>query len=187
MKKFLILPIVFLLAFSHSFAANKVYTLGESIGIVADDEEWSCEVVSIEDSGLVGNDYGTLFIRGESKNNPVSFDFFYTIQHREAGDWNKTHSGRHLFFILKNYVNCTDTFLSNWKINECTNERIVVGGDYLNDSSLGYFQLFSEPAGICDGKRAWFNMLIKVESDLMDDETLQFYYDSVKPLKKRLY
>lgn len=185
MKNILIYVFALLFSFSHTFASEKVYTIGERVGIVADDQEWVCEVISIDDSGLVGKDYGTLFIQGKSKNHPVSFDFFYTIQHKKQGDWNKTPS--HFTFVLQNYVNCMDTVLSNLKIKQNSHGKIVVEGDYLDNYSVGYFQQFSESKGKGDNEKVWFNMIIKVESDCMDEETLQFYYDMAKVLKKNLY
>ncbi|ADI39331.1 hypothetical protein wcw_p0020 (plasmid) [Waddlia chondrophila WSU 86-1044] len=142
----------------------------------------------MENSGLIGNDYGNLFVQGSSKNHPVSFDFFHTM-HRIKNWTDNPHP--HLERILKNYTNCSNTILLNWKIKQCSWSKIIVEGDYLDNSKVGYFQLFSEfePTAFMydDIKKPVFNLLIKIESEFMDEETLQFYYDSVKPLKKRLY
>ncbi len=44
MKNFLLFTVVFLSIFASSFAADKIYTIGHTTGIVADDTEWDCSI-----------------------------------------------------------------------------------------------------------------------------------------------
>lgn len=167
MKKLLLLSMFFISLFSSTFAANKIYTIGITTGIVADDTEWSCIVSSGTEPLVQGGVYK--HVKGTSKHFPLVFVFYHRI-----------NSLGEMTVFLQNYAITTNSVLSSVEVKENNNDRIIIEGSYFDNSSSGYFQYYYQKSG-------QFMMFSKINSEMLDDHTRTFLYNSVHDLITPLY
>ena len=172
MNKTLLLLAVFITTFSSSFASNRVYTMGRTMAVVADDEEWICETTksAVPSLNIPAND---LHIEGKSINHPIRFVYYVPSSYHNMGG------------VLMGYALKTDSVLYNVEVVECSNSPLIIQvmqEDYFNNSSSGHFQAFYR---YIDGTR--YIMFSLIEEELFDEDYKRLLFDSSKSLATPLY
>ncbi len=169
-KNIVLFSVLFSLMFSVSFAADKIYTMGYLVGIVADDLEWSCETRS--GSHPMRRTNGN-YIQGTSKHFPLMFVFY------ENSYLSKTYN---IETFLRDFAVKTNTVLFDVTEKENTDDKVILEGSFFDNSTSGHFQFYSQKIG---GIR--FIMFSKINSDLLDDHSRTILYNSAHDLITTLY
>lgn len=171
---------LFVMAFALSicstgsiYAKNKVYPLDSRYGIVADDEDWACEVPAKGNESL-GVHYG--HIKGKAKYLPISFDFFLrAVQQNSLHKPNNVHAFNDAKHFLSHYAQKTSTVFSGLNIKNLEeNNCFIVNGSYFDNTSSGKFAFYIKPQE--SGFYHYYCMFIKIPGDLLDDQAIEHLF-----------
>lgn len=177
MKKILLCSVILLSIFSRSFGVNQVYTMGYTVGIMADDQEWDCKTVPSSRKGPVMQ--GKKYIYGKSKHFPIRFDFFsYSIVAPNRFDL----LDRNIVNFFKHYGERSNTIFLDVDVKESATRMRVYEGRFVDNNSSGYFRFYLE---WLDGNI--FMMLSRIDSELYDEQSRNLLYDSAQELITPLY
>lgn len=173
MKNILFLLLAFASISSESFAVDKIYNIGFTTAIMADDTEWTC-FVKTESNNLVH--MNRKYILGNSKHFQSLIFLFYDGENFINFDE-----------LLKNYALKTNTIIT--KVSKKTETDTKTGSinyfseyEFYNGTSSGYIHFASM---VFENHR--FTIVKKIDSKLLDESARNSLYQSVHDLITPLY
>lgn len=168
MRNILILSLALLSIFSSSFAVDRIYSIGCTTAIVADDKDWSCAVSSGQNHLVKGT---TTYIQGASTHFPLSFTFY----EGHLGGW------RGIEKFLKDLAVKTNTMLSNVTLKDI-NGGTVAECEFYNGVRTGYIHILDKTF---EGKH--FVMVSRIDSYPLGESERENLYQSAHDLITPLY
>jgi hypothetical protein len=167
-----------------SSALIKVFPLDHSYAIVADNDEWICEV-STNTGGFLGMPHSGQYIKGKAKYLPISFNFFYRNVYKKTHQKiNSVLAFEDAQQFLLNYASKNNTIFSGLVIETIENSLFLVSGSYFDNVSSGRFAFYiqSRENIFCN----YYCMFIKIQTNLLDDHSaaslFKEAFDLVTPL-----
>lgn len=192
-KIILSLTVAFLCFGGSAFSAIKVFPLDSLCGIVADDADWTC-AIDTKGNESIGLANGRIYIKGNAKHLPISFNFFshgiaswYLRQnHKPFYIFNNKSVFDDAKKFLANYANKTNTVFSGLSIkNSEEGDYAVIYGSYFDNTSIGRFAIYVKPYDFINTKpidfagyanESCYFMFIKIYGDILDDHCIKHLF-----------
>jgi len=170
MKKLLLSIVLslFLSVFSSAFADKKIYNIGGTLCLVADDQNYDIGKGSSDCSGVKGV---VNPIYGFSKTSPICFNFFMCL-----GDRAFTQRFFHSFSLIYN------TIFFNVEVTENLPYKSMWQGEFLNNFQAGYFQLYC-----IQHQKEWFALFSIIDDVDLEEQKRNFLFKSVQALITPIY
>ncbi len=163
---------------SFASAAIQITSFGQPHGIVADNNEWTCQVLDhkINSNLIFSQNAGALkYISGKAKNLPLIFDFFaysHLFSQTQTGVLNGTTK------LLSAYAMRMNTIISNVQIKGESKTHYVVTASFFDNISSGHIALYIMPNYV---------MFVQLRTELFDEVLRNTIFDKPFALITPLY